>query len=362
MIKYNSVSNELEYETKIIPQNCGVYIVDIDVEKTQEKCKYFLEIKCPKDRRFISKEIDFNDNMGTVELSGQISSEVGNIYVQLVKRSLEGEILGKSIMSKEPLFRVTESINAIDKQDYSRMNDCIESIINKSNELSKLHDEILKKVEKGEFNGKDGTLIKVNGVIEKNIEFTDNPQLQLDNKIGGDGGCFNSNALLTWETCNDISSIMGYSKNKDTFIIASLNSGISDNLTISPKTKKICWRDKELVTSDYWKPTNMEIDNIFGTKQTDTITEWTAPADGYIYVSINFGDNNRHYASIFARDFIRAERCVASQISTFGWQVMTLKVYKNLVYSLDLPEYNTVLNVISKFTYATGSIDNNQIE
>lgn len=358
MIKYISASNMLEFETKKIPQNNGAFTIEIEVENKQLGERYFLELKCPKDRRFISEELKFSANIGTVELGEQITSEIGNVYVQLVKRSLQGEILGKSLLLKEPLFKVTQSINAVEKQEPGRVSDCIESITKKANELGELYNEIQNKVNNGDFNGKDGTLIKVNGVVEKSVGFTKDPQQQLDKKMDLSGGKFDIDAQVKWEPINGMGMVMGYTATKDAFILASLDNGQNDNLTILPKSKKIYWRGKELVTSDYWRPTNKEINNIFGEKQTSAITNWTAPADGYIYVSISFGDNNKHYASIFAKDYIRAERCVAGQTSDFGWQVMTLKVYKNLVYSLDLPEYATVLNIISKFTYASGEVNN----
>lgn len=179
---YQRETNELEFETKYVPQNSGEIIEEIIVDNYDSKCQYFFELQCPKRKKFISEEIVFNDNKGTIILPKRVNENVGEVYVQLVIRNNLGEVEQKSFISKIPLLVVEKSINASGEITKEQAIDYVSYIQREVNLLKNIKNEVETKLNNGEFNGKDGTIIKVNNNIKKVVSFVDEPQEQINRK------------------------------------------------------------------------------------------------------------------------------------------------------------------------------------
>ena len=156
MIEYQSVSNELVVETAEITQNCGNIKEKISIDNYNSSCRYFLELKCPKGQKFISEEISFKTNVGEVILPNIVSANKGRVFVQLVIRDNEGNVIGRSFISQKPIFHINYSINAERDLTNEKVGDVVEFIYKYVNELKSISDILKQKLDAGELNGKDG--------------------------------------------------------------------------------------------------------------------------------------------------------------------------------------------------------------
>lgn len=142
MIEYKGIDNELIVTTKNIPQRVGKITENIVIDNYNENYKYFLELRCPKNRKYITAEINYNEGEGEVELPDIVTFYSGDVYCQLVIRELTGEVLYKSFVSNMPLYIVEPSINASEKIPNNRVGDCIDKIYSKLAMLNEVEDTV----------------------------------------------------------------------------------------------------------------------------------------------------------------------------------------------------------------------------
>ena len=181
MIKYFSATKLLEYETKEIPQLNGNITEEIEIDSYNSGCQYFLEFSCPQGSKYISAIIEFDSaNIGKITIPTMVFKAVGKVYVQLVVRDFNYNVTSKSLLSKQPYCYVKKSINASEKVPAEECFDLIASSLKAVKECKNTAAVILKDAKEGKFNGKDGTLIAVNGGLVDKLEFTANPQKQLN--------------------------------------------------------------------------------------------------------------------------------------------------------------------------------------
>lgn len=169
MIKYISSKNELEFVEKVVPQNSGDFVESVEIENYDNNNQYFLEFKCPNNRRFISQRLKMQDNVGSVELPNKLVNAVGKVYVQLVMRNYDGIVVGKSILRKVAIYRITPSINAEQYVDLEKVGDCLSEVLNVRNSVEQIQMEQTKKLDilqnKCDKNSND--LISTNSVLSQ---------------------------------------------------------------------------------------------------------------------------------------------------------------------------------------------------
>lgn len=182
MIEYNNATNEIILEPKRIPQTSGKITETIKVGGYSQEKSYFLELKCPKNKRYVTGKIDFSSGDGLIELPEAIINNVGDVYVQLVIRNTDGEVVGKSFVSDEPLYVIEQSINAVDDVADERVGDCLSSALKATENMVSFQKSLEEKLASGKLNGKDGTKVIVGGAEKESIAFTKDPQEQLKEK------------------------------------------------------------------------------------------------------------------------------------------------------------------------------------
>ena len=182
MIEYNNATNEIILEPKRIPQTSGKITETIKVGGYSQEKSYFLELKCPKNKRYVTGKIDFSSGDGLIELPEAIINNVGDVYVQLVIRNTDGEVVGKSFVSDEPLYVIEQSINAVDDVADERVGDCLSSALKATENMVSFQKSLEEKLDSGKLNGKDGTKVIVGGAEKESIAFTKDPQEQLKEK------------------------------------------------------------------------------------------------------------------------------------------------------------------------------------
>lgn len=183
MIEYNNATNEIILEPKRIPQTSGKITETIKVGGYSQEKSYFLELKCPKNKRYVTGKIDFSSGDGLIELPEAIINNVGDVYVQLVIRNTDGEVVGKSFVSDEPLYVIEQSINAVDDVADERVGDCLSSALKATENMVSFQKSLEEKLASGKLNGKDGTKVIVGGAEKGSVAFTKDPQEQLDEKV-----------------------------------------------------------------------------------------------------------------------------------------------------------------------------------
>lgn len=208
MIEYNSVTNEIILEPKRIPQTSGKITETIKVGGYSQEKSYFLELKCPKNKRYVTGKIDFSSGDGIIELPNAIINNVGDVYVQLVIRNTDGEVVGKSFVSDEPLYVIEQSINAVDDVADERVGDCLSSALKATENMVSFQKSLEEKLASGKLNGKDGTKVMVGGVQKESISFTKDPQEQLNGKAIMIDGEISGNSTIKFNFSDDFIAIV----------------------------------------------------------------------------------------------------------------------------------------------------------
>lgn len=113
MIKYFK-NGVLQAETLDLPQDCGDIKVTLSVEQELEEACYYLEFSCPRNVKYISQRLEkVADNEFELLLPRGISEYMGEVYVQLVIMSAtEARLISRSLIARDPLFVIKESILA----------------------------------------------------------------------------------------------------------------------------------------------------------------------------------------------------------------------------------------------------------
>lgn len=152
MIAYQSANNKLVLTPKNIPQLSGNTAESISIDNYNGNYRYFLELRCPKNKKYITEEIAFVSGEGTVNLPCGVTKYVGDIFVQLVIRNSTGEIIGKSFVADQPLYIIEPSINAA-QSITDESGDYLSSVVNAVNDMTVLQGEITDKLNNGDFIG-----------------------------------------------------------------------------------------------------------------------------------------------------------------------------------------------------------------
>ncbi len=208
MIEYNNATNEIILEPKRIPQTSGKITETIKVGGYSQEKSYFLELKCPKNKRYVTGKIDFSSGDGLIELPEAIINNVGDVYVQLVIRNTDGEVVGKSFVSDEPLYVIEQSINAVDDVADERVGDCLSSALKATENMVSFQKSLEEKLASGKLNGKDGTKVIVGGAEKESIAFTKDPQEQLKEKANLVVKTNLGKSILEFSDLNDCMIIM----------------------------------------------------------------------------------------------------------------------------------------------------------
>ncbi len=127
MIKYFK-NGVLEAETLDLPQDCGEIKVTISLEEEREDANYYLEFACPRNVKYISEQlVRIGEKEYEIILPRGISEYIGEVYVQLLIMSTkEATLLSRSLIARNPLFVVKESILASNALDSSERRDFFE--------------------------------------------------------------------------------------------------------------------------------------------------------------------------------------------------------------------------------------------
>ncbi len=153
MVQYNNATNKLTLTSSIIPQLCGEVKVEINVDNYNSSYRYFFELKCPKNKKYLSQQLAFNSNVGSVVLPEVAFQFVGDIFIQLIIRNADGKLVAKSFISETPIFSVKESINATEKISDELYLDYIANVINSVNQLVEIKNDVELKLQNGDFVG-----------------------------------------------------------------------------------------------------------------------------------------------------------------------------------------------------------------
>lgn len=182
MIEYKSDENVLVFELKHVPQNDGNIIEEINVDSYDSNYQYFFEFLCPQKIKFISEIIDFSNSSttGILRISSKVTENVGKVFAQLVIRDKQGNLVRKSLMTQKALYVVDKSINAISTIQTGEVKDVLSSLLDIGNKTQEIGNKLQSDAENGKFNGKDGTIIKVNDLEQKIVEFSQDPQMQIN--------------------------------------------------------------------------------------------------------------------------------------------------------------------------------------
>ena len=156
MIEYQSISNELVVETAEITQNCGNIKEKISIDNYNSSCRYFLELKCPKGRAFVTGEINFANGVGEVIIPSIVSEYQGRVFAQLVVRDNVGVVVARSFISEVPLYHINKSINADRDISNEKVSDVVEYIFNAVAGLEGIEKTLQQKLKNGEFIGDKG--------------------------------------------------------------------------------------------------------------------------------------------------------------------------------------------------------------
>lgn len=113
MIKYFK-NGVLQAETQDVPQDCGKIRVTVSLEEEMDGVNYYLEFSCPRNVKYISQRlVRIADKEYEVILPRGITEYTGEVYVQMVIMSIEEEsLLSRSLIARDPLFVIKESILA----------------------------------------------------------------------------------------------------------------------------------------------------------------------------------------------------------------------------------------------------------
>ncbi len=127
MIKYFK-NGVLEVDTLDLPQDCGEIKVSITLEEEREDANYYLEFACPRNVKYISQKlVRVADKEYELILPRGISEYIGEVYVQLLIMSVKDAVLiSRSLIARNPLFVIKESILASSALDSSDRRDFFE--------------------------------------------------------------------------------------------------------------------------------------------------------------------------------------------------------------------------------------------
>lgn len=124
MVKYFK-NGVLQVETLDLPQDCGEIIVKVSLEEERIDADYFLEFSCPRNVKYISQKLNrLAEKEYEIVLPRGISEYIGEVYVQLVIMSSESSnLINRSLMARDPLFVIKESILAANALDSTERRD-----------------------------------------------------------------------------------------------------------------------------------------------------------------------------------------------------------------------------------------------
>lgn len=127
MIKYFK-NGVLEAETVDLPQDCGDIKVSVTMEEELVDVCYYLEFSCPRNVKYISQRLQkVEDGKYELLLPRGISEYMGEVYVQLVIMSkTEEKLICRSLIARDPLCVIKESILATNKLESSEKRDFFE--------------------------------------------------------------------------------------------------------------------------------------------------------------------------------------------------------------------------------------------
>lgn len=170
MIKYFK-NGVLQVETLDLPQDSGEIKVVLNVEEDTEDANYYLEFACPKNVKYISQKLyRSDDGCYEVVLPRGISEYTGEVYVQLVIMSVvDARLITRSLIARDPLFVIKESILATKSFDSDDKRDFFEYV---QGVTQKAEDKI---EEMGNF------MQEVPNMV---LEACDNKHVEIDQEIG----------------------------------------------------------------------------------------------------------------------------------------------------------------------------------
>ncbi len=156
MIKFDPYSKELSFDTIFIAQNSGTVDVEISKLTYDANVQYFVEIACPQKKKFVSKPLEFKNNIFCCTLSNATIQSVGDYFLQLVAKSTTGETATKSLVSDLPFLVVKESINAVNTILDDIPDGFVNGVFSSVVQMQSLKQEVETKLQNGEFVGAKG--------------------------------------------------------------------------------------------------------------------------------------------------------------------------------------------------------------
>ena len=196
MVKYYK-NGVLETETLDLPQDCGSVKVVVNVEEEIENANYYLEFSCPRNVKYISEKLTrTGEGEYTITLPRGISEHIGEVYTQLViMSSQEAILIGRSLIARNPIFVIKDSILASSALDSSERRDFFEyaqSVVanaqNRIDDMDNLIDNIPEKIADKvdeKMTEVDSLIEQMDKTVEENYESLNGDLELLESKVDG---------------------------------------------------------------------------------------------------------------------------------------------------------------------------------
>lgn len=187
MIKYFK-NGVLEVKTLDLPQDCGEINVTLSVEQEIEDACYYLEFSCPRNIKYISQRLEKMDNGDyTLLLPRGISEYMGEVYVQLViMSSTQARLISRSLIARDPLFVIKESIlatNALESNDRRDFFEYAQNVVNGAEEKIAQIDNLIEDMPEIIVEQVNGVLQSINTAIADCNENVHNNSIVLETKF-----------------------------------------------------------------------------------------------------------------------------------------------------------------------------------
>lgn len=225
MIKYFK-NGVLQAETQDVPQDCGKIKVTVSLEEELEGVNYFLEFSCPRNVKYISQKlVRVADKEYEVILPRGITEYTGEVYVQLVIMSIaEERLLSRSLIARDPLFVIKESILASVALDNENKQDFFDYALTVVGKAENAIDDMENKIE----NIPEIVGDKVNQTLEIVDKTMSDYKEKLDEEIVEVNGTLGEHATTIGEHEEKIADLVGNVIKKEN-ILQEFN-GVTDSV------------------------------------------------------------------------------------------------------------------------------------
>lgn len=135
-MEYNRKTNSLTGDVSVVAQNSGDVKISVQIdEEIIREFTYFFEVECPKQQKFVSKQLLVVNGLLVGEFNSAITMDEGDVYAQLVARDNDKHAIAwKSQISDSPYLQIMKSINASNELNEEQIDDVLQGIVDVTND------------------------------------------------------------------------------------------------------------------------------------------------------------------------------------------------------------------------------------